>query len=137
MASGRIARANVGHASARRYRKGRIEDIRSRPFAGRGAHCRRDHNHDNDLIVHVGISPTYSRPDSRSTRLAIYADAPTLSVGAVITTTVPGNRGKKFELTQILGLSLALLLFRSGIRANVSGGSLSQNKGAWVTHVGR
>jgi hypothetical protein len=34
----------------------------------------------------------------------------------------------------ILGLSLALLLFGSGIWANVNGGSLSQNKGAWVSY---
>ena len=40
-------------------------------------------------------------------------------------------------MTQLLGLSLALLLFGSGIWANVGGGSLSQNKGAWVTHVNR
>jgi hypothetical protein len=38
---------------------------------------------------------------------------------------------------QILGLSLALLLFGSGLWANVSGGSLSQNKGAWVSHASR
>jgi hypothetical protein len=43
----------------------------------------------------------------------------------------------EFELTQILGLSLALLLFGSGLWANVSGGSLSQNKGAWVSHASR
>jgi len=42
------------------------------------------------------------------------------------------------EMTQILGLSLALLLFGSGIWANVSGGgSLTQNKGAWVSHTSR
>jgi hypothetical protein len=38
-------------------------------------------------------------------------------------------------MTQILGLSLALLLFGSGIWANVGGGPLSQNKGAWVSHA--
>jgi len=38
------------------------------------------------------------------------------------------------KLTKILGLSLALLLFGSGIWANVNGGSLSQNTGAWVSH---
>ena len=43
----------------------------------------------------------------------------------------------EFELNQILGLGLALLLFGSGIWATVSGGSLSQNKDAWVSHVGR
>ena len=32
---------------------------------------------------------------------------------------------------------LALLLFGSGMWANVSGGSLSQNKGAWVSHASR
>jgi hypothetical protein len=43
-------------------------------------------------------------------------------------------------MTQILGLSLALLLFGSGIWANVGGvggGPLSQNKGAWVSHASR
>jgi hypothetical protein len=44
---------------------------------------------------------------------------------------------RSLELTQILGLSLALLLLGSGIWANVSGGSLSQNKGAWVSHASR
>jgi hypothetical protein len=48
---------------------------------------------------------------------------------------------RSLELTrilgQILGLSLALLLFGSGMWANVSGGSLSQNKGAWVSHASR
>ena len=39
-------------------------------------------------------------------------------------------------MKQILGLSLALLLFGSGIWANVSGsGPLSQSKGAWVTYA--
>jgi hypothetical protein len=40
-------------------------------------------------------------------------------------------------MTQLLGVSLALLLFGSGIWANVGGGSLSQNKGAWVSHTNR
>jgi hypothetical protein len=40
-------------------------------------------------------------------------------------------------MTQLLGLSLALLLFGSGIWANVGGGSLSQNKGAWVSRTNR
>jgi hypothetical protein len=44
---------------------------------------------------------------------------------------------RSLEMKQILGLSVALLLFGSGIWANVSGGSLSQNKGAWVTHADR
>ena len=40
------------------------------------------------------------------------------------------------EMMQILGLSLALLLFGSGIWANVGdGGPLSQNKGAWVSNA--
>jgi hypothetical protein len=39
-------------------------------------------------------------------------------------------------MTQILGLSLALLLFGSGIWANIGGGGpLSQDKGAWVSHA--
>jgi hypothetical protein len=46
---------------------------------------------------------------------------------------------RSLEMTQILGLSLALVLFGSGIWANVGGadGPLSQNKGAWVTHSTR
>ena len=44
---------------------------------------------------------------------------------------------RSLDLNQILGLSLALLLFGSGLWANVSGGSLSQNKGAWVSHASR
>jgi hypothetical protein len=42
---------------------------------------------------------------------------------------------RSLEMTQILGLSLALVLFGSGIWANVGGGPLSQNKGAWVSHA--
>jgi hypothetical protein len=45
------------------------------------------------------------------------------------------NPTRSLELTQIFGISLALLLFGSGMWANVSGGSLSQNKGAWVSHA--
>jgi hypothetical protein len=40
-------------------------------------------------------------------------------------------------MKQILGLSIALLLFGSGIWANLGGGSLSQNNGAWVSHAFR
>jgi len=40
-------------------------------------------------------------------------------------------------MKQILGLSLALLLFASGIWANAGGGSLSQHKGAWVSYAFR
>jgi hypothetical protein len=40
-------------------------------------------------------------------------------------------------MTQVFGLTLALLLFGSGIWANVGGGSLSQNKGAWASHANR
>jgi hypothetical protein len=40
-------------------------------------------------------------------------------------------------MTQILGLSLALLLFGSGVWANIGGGALSQNNGAWVSHANR
>jgi hypothetical protein len=36
---------------------------------------------------------------------------------------------------QVLGLSVALLLLGSGVWANMGGGSLSQNKGAWVSHA--
>jgi hypothetical protein len=37
-------------------------------------------------------------------------------------------------MPQILGLSVALLLIGSGVWANIGGGSLSQDKGAWVSH---
>ena len=47
------------------------------------------------------------------------------------------NPTRRLELTQILGISLALLLYGSGVWANVSGGSLSQNKGAWVSYASR
>jgi hypothetical protein len=39
------------------------------------------------------------------------------------------------EMTQMLGLSIALLLFGTGVWANVDSGSLSQNKGAWVSRA--
>jgi len=43
---------------------------------------------------------------------------------------------RSLEMTQILGLGLALLLFGSGIWANVGGGGpLSQDKGAWVSQA--
>ncbi|SHJ44749.1 hypothetical protein SAMN05444159_0645 [Bradyrhizobium lablabi] len=37
-------------------------------------------------------------------------------------------------MKQVLGVSVALLLFGSGVWANLSVGSLSQNTGAWVSH---
>jgi hypothetical protein len=52
------------------------------------------------------------------------------SVGIVSST-------RSLAMSQILGLSLALLLFGGGIWANVSGGSLSQDRGAWVSHANR
>jgi hypothetical protein len=40
------------------------------------------------------------------------------------------------EMKDILGLSFALLLLGTGLWANASGGgSLSQNKGAWVSYA--
>ena len=45
---------------------------------------------------------------------------------------------RSLEMKPILGLSLALLLFGSGIWATVSGGGpLFQHKGAWVSHASR
>jgi len=38
-------------------------------------------------------------------------------------------------MKQILGMSVALLLFGSGVWANVGGGSLAQNRGAWASNV--
>ena len=35
----------------------------------------------------------------------------------------------------MLGVGIALLLFGSGVWANVDSGSLSQNRGAWVSHA--
>jgi hypothetical protein len=40
-------------------------------------------------------------------------------------------------MKQVLGLTVALLLLASGVWANVGGGSLSQNRGAWVSHANR
>jgi len=37
-------------------------------------------------------------------------------------------------MKQVLGVSVSLLLFGSGVWANLSIGSLSQNTGAWVSH---
>ena len=47
------------------------------------------------------------------------------------------TRSDKMKLTwkQLFGLSVVMLLFGSGVWANVADGSLSQNKGAWVSHV--
>jgi hypothetical protein len=38
-------------------------------------------------------------------------------------------------MKQLLGLTVALLLLGSGVWANVGGGSLSQNRGAWVAQA--
>jgi hypothetical protein len=38
-------------------------------------------------------------------------------------------------MKQMLGLSVALLLFGSGVWANVGSGPLFQNRGAWVSHA--
>jgi hypothetical protein len=38
-------------------------------------------------------------------------------------------------MAQTIGLSIALLLFGVGVWANLDGGSLSQNRGAWVSHA--
>jgi hypothetical protein len=42
---------------------------------------------------------------------------------------------RSLKMMKMLGLSVALLLFGSGIWANVSTGSLSQNTGAWASHA--
>jgi hypothetical protein len=44
---------------------------------------------------------------------------------------------RSLQMMKMLGLTVALLLFGSGIWANVSGGSLSQNTGAWASHADR
>jgi hypothetical protein len=41
----------------------------------------------------------------------------------------------KVTWRQLLGLSVAMLLLGSGVWANVSDGSLSQNTGAWVSNA--
>jgi hypothetical protein len=46
-----------------------------------------------------------------------------------------GRKKMKFTWKQLFGLSVAMLLFGSGVWANVTEGSLSQNKGAWVSHA--
>src|ERR1700730_17214301 len=47
------------------------------------------------------------------------------------------TRSVKMKVTwkQLFGLSVAMLLLGSGVWANVGDGSLSQNKGAWVSHA--
>jgi hypothetical protein len=37
-------------------------------------------------------------------------------------------------MKQVLGVSIALLLLGSGVWANLSVGSLSQDTGAWISH---
>lgn len=46
----------------------------------------------------------------------------------------PSRPAWSFKMKQVLGVSIALLLFGSGVWANLSVGSLSQNTGAWVSH---
>ena len=41
----------------------------------------------------------------------------------------------KVTWRELFGLSVAVLLLGSGVWANVGKGSLSQNKGAWVSHA--
>jgi hypothetical protein len=43
----------------------------------------------------------------------------------------------ELKMLQTVGLSIALLLFGSGVWANVASSSLSQNTGAWVSKVNR
>ena len=38
------------------------------------------------------------------------------------------------QMTQVLVVTVSLLLFACGVWANIGGGSLSQNTGAWVSH---
>lgn len=40
-----------------------------------------------------------------------------------------------FEMKQLLGLAVALLLFGGAVWANIGGGSLFQHTGAWVAHA--
>jgi hypothetical protein len=55
---------------------------------------------------------------------------------ALTSTFAPGSvtSSMEFKMKQVLGVSIALLLFGSGVWANLSVGSLSQNTGAWVSH---
>jgi hypothetical protein len=55
---------------------------------------------------------------------------------ALTSTFAPGSGcpAWSFKMKQVLGVSIALLLFGSGVWANLSVGSLSQNTGAWVSH---
>jgi len=41
----------------------------------------------------------------------------------------------KFTWKQLFGLSVAMLLFGTGVWANVVDGTLYQNKGAWVSQA--
>jgi hypothetical protein len=38
-------------------------------------------------------------------------------------------------MKQVLGLAVALVLLGSGVWANLGGGSLFQNTGAWAAHA--
>jgi hypothetical protein len=41
----------------------------------------------------------------------------------------------KVTWMELIGVSVAILLLGSGVWANVEEGSLSQNRGAWVSHA--
>ena len=71
MAPGRIASANVGHASARRYRKvpNRKHSIRALSLVVAFIAVAIIIVADTDLIVLVGIAPTFRPRGSRSIRL--------------------------------------------------------------------
>jgi hypothetical protein len=43
----------------------------------------------------------------------------------------------KMTWTQLFGLSVAMLLFSSGVWANVGNSPFHQSRGAWVSHVGQ
>jgi len=47
------------------------------------------------------------------------------------------TRSAKMKLTwkQLFGLSVAMVLFGSGVWANVVDGALYQSKGAWLSHA--
>jgi len=45
------------------------------------------------------------------------------------------ERQMKVTWRQLFGLRVAMVLLGSGVWANLGEGSLSQNKGAWVSHA--
>jgi len=64
----RTTAANIDHASARHCRKARIENTRSRSFAGCGIHCSRNHHRCPILTYRKPARGIMKQPDGLSSR---------------------------------------------------------------------